>query len=89
MMKKLTQPAVLVVAALVLGLMLLLNPSAERHRDTIRDTVNTRSPLEGALGVGQIAAFMSRYHSLGLLSYTTVNDRIKSVGLLGAVMVFE
>lgn len=89
MFKKLTQPVVLVVAALVLGLMLLLNPSAERHRDAIRDTVNARSPLENVLGVGQLAAFVSRYHSLGLLSYSTVNGKLQSLGVLGAVMVFE
>lgn len=89
MFKKLTQPVVLVIIAVVLGLMLLLNPSAERHRDAIRDAVNARSPLENVLGVGQLAAFVSRYHSLGLLSYTTVNGDVKSLGMLGAVMVLD
>lgn len=79
----------LIIAAVVLGLMLLLNPSAERHRDYIRDSINGRSQFEGALGVGQLTAFMARYHSLGLASYTTVNDKLESIGVLGAVFVLE
>lgn len=89
MWKTLTQPAVLIIAAVVLGLLLLLNPSAEHHRETIRDTVNARSPLENALGVGQLAAFVSRYHSLALCSYTTVSGDLKSVGALGVVIVLK
>lgn len=79
----------LIIAAVVLGLMLLLNPSADRHRESIRDSINGRSQLEGAFGVGQLTAFMARYHSLGLASYTTVNDKVESIGVLGAVFVLE
>lgn len=89
MPKFLTQAPFLIGAGLVLALMLLLNPSAESHREHIRDTVNGRSQLEGAFGVGQLKAFMARYHSLGLVSYTTVNDKVQSVGVLGAVFVRE
>ena len=68
-------------------LMLVLNPSAERHRDAIRRDINERSPFEHALGLGDFAAFMSRYESIGVASYTTVNDKVKSVGVLGMVFV--
>lgn len=87
MPKVLTQAPFLIGAGIVLVLMLLLNPSAESHREHIRDAVNGRSQLEGAFGVGQLKAFMASYHSLGLASYTTVNDKVQSVGLLGAVYV--
>lgn len=71
----------------VLLLMLLLNPSADRHREAIRRDINERSPFERALGLGDFAAFMSRYESIGVASYTTVNDKVKSVGVLGMVFV--
>lgn len=87
MPKFLTQAPFLIGAGLVLALMLLLNPSAESHREHIRDAVNGRSQLEGVFAVGQLTAFMARYHSLGLASYTTVNDKVQSVGVLGAVFV--
>jgi hypothetical protein len=89
MPKFLTQAPFLIGAGVVLALMLLLNPSADRHREHIRDSINGRSQFEGAFGVGQVTAFMARYHSLGLVSYTTVNDKIESIGVLGAVFVFD
>ena len=67
----------------------VLNPSPERHREKIRAAVAQRSPLAGALGVGALAAFVSTYHSLGVVSYTTVKDRTLSIGLLGMVFVLE
>ena len=46
-----------------------------------------RSPLAGALGLGALAAFTSVYHPLGVASYTTVNDRVVSIGAFGMVFV--
>lgn len=86
------RPAVLtalIVPVLILGLMFLLNPSADSHREHIRDAVNGRSQLEGAFGVGQLTAFVARYHSLGVASYTRVNDKLESIGVLGAVFVLD
>lgn len=78
-----------VVAAAVTAAAFLFNPSPEQHRTRIRDTIAERSPLAGALGMGALTAFASTYHSLGVASYTTVNERIASVGALGMVYVLE
>lgn len=67
----------------------LLNPSPEQHRDKIRQSVRERSPLAGLLGVGALTAFASSYHSLGVASYTTVQDKTVSVGAFGIVWVLE
>lgn len=76
-----------VVAVGVVALAFLLNPSPERHRDRIKEAIAERSPLAGALGVGAITAFTSNYHSLGVASYTTVNERVVSIGAFGVVYV--
>lgn len=65
----------------------LLNPSPEQHRAKIKEAIAERSPVAGALGIGALMAFTSTYHSLGVASYTTVNDRTASVGALGMVHV--
>lgn len=65
----------------------LLNPSAEKHRDKIKSAVAERSQLESILGVGQLTAFASQYHSLGVASYTKVGDKTTSFGVLGMVFV--
>ena len=52
--------------AAVLGLALVLNPSPEAHRETIKETIAESSPLAGALGFGSLKAFTSTYHSLGV-----------------------
>ena len=71
----------------VLVLALALNPSAEQHRARIKATIAERSPIAGALGIGSLTAFTSTYHSLGVASYTTANDKTVSVGAFGVVVV--
>ncbi|KGM38937.1 hypothetical protein JY96_00005 [Aquabacterium sp. NJ1] len=66
-----------------------LNPSAERHRNQIKESIAERSPLAGLLGVGALTAFSSNYHSLGVASYTSINNKTVSVGLLGMVFVID
>jgi hypothetical protein len=39
--------------------------------------------------MGALTAFASTYHSLGVVSYTIVNERIASVGALGMVFVSQ
>jgi hypothetical protein len=73
--------------ALLLALALVFNPSAERHRSAIKAATADRSPIAGALGLGALTAFASTYHTWGLLSYTTANERVLSVGALGFVYV--
>ncbi|HZY18040.1 MAG TPA: hypothetical protein VFE82_06120 [Ramlibacter sp.] len=76
-----------VAAAVLAAAAFLLNPTPEQHRAKIRSTIAQRSPLAGAMGLGALAAFTSSYHSLGIASYTTVNGRISSIGVLGWVYV--
>ena len=77
----------LFAAVALMGLAFLFNPSAEKHRAKIREQVAERSPLAGLLGVGQITAFASTYHPLGVASYTTAGGKVVSVGALGVVVV--
>jgi hypothetical protein len=73
----------------MLVLALLLNPSPERHRAKIKESIAARSPVAGALGLGSLAAFASTYHSLGVASYTRAGERTLSVGVLGMVFVSQ
>ena len=79
----------LVVLVVVLALAAVLNPSPERHRASIKESIGQRSPIARVLGVGSLAAFASNYHSLGVASYTTAGDRTLSVGALGMVFVLQ
>jgi len=79
----------LAIPAAVLLLALVLNPSPERHRDKIKESVGRRSPVAGLLGLGSLAAFASNYHSLGVASYTRTGERTLSVGALGMVLVMQ
>lgn len=83
-MPKLTR---LIIAAVAVLLAFVLNPSPERHREKIREAIAARSQLERLLGIGEITSFVSQYHSLGVGSYTTVNDKIVSIGAFGIVFV--
>ncbi|MGZ3158566.1 MAG: hypothetical protein ACXU7D_00610 [Burkholderiaceae bacterium] len=80
--------APLIIAAVII-LALILNPSPEKHREKIKDLVGERSLLDRTFRVGQFIAFASTYHSLGVASYTTVNERITSIGFMGLVFVME
>ncbi len=66
-----------------------LNPSAEKHRNQIKASVAERSPLAGILGVGALTAFASNYHSLGVASYTSIQEKTVSFGFLGMVFVLD
>ena len=84
--KPLALAAILVAAVL---LAVALNPSPERHRARIKESVGQRSPVARTFGVGSLAAFASSYHSLGVASYTTAGDRTLSVGAFGLVFVLD
>ena len=82
-----SKPATLIVAIAAVILAFVLNPSADRHREKIKEAIAERSQLEKLLGIGHLTSFASRYHSLGVASYTTVNDKVTSVGAFGIVFV--
>lgn len=77
------------IALLLLVLAFALNPSPEQHRAKIKAEVSNRSPLAGALGLGALQAFVSSYHSLGVLSYTKMGDKTLSFGVFGMVFVLD
>ena len=87
MSKTIVVAAIAALVAVALGF--LLNPSPERHREEIRKAMAERSPIAAVLGLGAITAFVSTYHPLGVASYTTVNDRVVSVGAFGMVFFIE
>ena len=78
----------LVVAAL-LAAAVVLNPSAEDHRSKIKAVIGERSQLEKVLGVGPLTAFASRYHSVWIGSYTTLDEKVVSIGAFGGVVVSD
>jgi len=86
-----TRPAIVssAVTAAVFVAAIALNPSADKHREKIRQATAERSPIAGALGLGALTAFVSSYHSWGVASYTTANDQVLSVGVFGMVFVRE
>lgn len=80
--------SLLIVAGLLVAA-LALNPSAEKHRTQIKASVAERSQVEKVLGLGHLTAFVAKYHSLGVASYTTVNGKVASVGAFGMVFTPE
>ncbi|MBS1159417.1 MAG: hypothetical protein H6R15_1836 [Proteobacteria bacterium] len=81
------KPLSLLIAAGAVVLAVVLNPSPEKHREKIKEVIAERSQLERFLGLGQLTSFASRYHSFGLGSYTTVDDKLTSIGAFGLVFV--
>lgn len=75
------------IAAVVVLLAMVLNPSPDRHREKIKETLGDRSPVARVLGLGSLAAFASSYHSLGLASYTKAGEKTLSYGAFGLVFV--
>lgn len=73
--------------AVVVAAAALLNPSADRHRDKIKEATGNRSQVARVLGLGSLKAFTSSYHSLGVASYTTAGDKTLSYGAFGLVFV--
>jgi hypothetical protein len=76
-----------VVLLAVVGAASLLNPSADAHRAKLKAAVAERSALASLLRLGDLTAFASRYHSLVVASYTTVDDEWVTVGAFGVVWV--
>lgn len=67
----------------------VLNPSAEKHRNQIKDSIAERNQMAGFWGLGALAAFASNYHSLGVASYTSIHEKTISFGFLGMVFVID
>lgn len=79
----------LIAVAVTAVVAVALNPTPEQHRAKIKTVISERSPMAGLLGLGSLAAFASAYHSVGVASYTVVNERTVSIGAFGAVFVVQ
>lgn len=77
-----------VTALVVVGVAVATNPSPQAHRDRIQEAVAERHPIAGALGLGALTAFVSDYQSLGVASYTLVDQRLATVGAFGMVFLW-
>lgn len=87
-MKK-SLPLAFVAIIIVVIIAFALNPSPDKHREKIRSAVKERSQIESLLGVGHLKAFASKYQSIGVASYTTVDDELASIGLFGVVFIVD
>jgi len=76
-----------VIFLLVVLLLAVTNPAHESHKQAIRDDVFRQAPLFSMLGFGRLVAWMTEYRSLVVISYTTVDGRLASVGALGQVWI--
>ena len=79
----------LVVLLALVGAASLLNPSAEKPRQKVKEATAERSQLAALLRLGDLTAFVSSYHSLGLASYTTANEKVLTMGAFGVVVFGE
>ena len=77
----------IVIALATVVLSMALNPSGERHRTALREAVSERSPIAGALGLGALTSLVTEYHSIGIASYTVLDDHVMTVGAMGLVHV--
>ena len=77
------------VGGAIVALAFVLNPSPDQHRAKIKEAIAERNQLAGLFGLGALAAMASTYHPLGVTSYTTVNDRVVSIGALGMVFFMQ
>lgn len=79
----------LVVLVAIVGLAVATNPSPAAHREAIREGTAERSPLAGALGAGHVSAFVSEYHSAGIVSWTKVGEDTVTLGAFGVVVMVD
>lgn len=72
---------------IILLLAALSNPGKARHDAAVREKVAAQSPVASLFGVGRLTTWVSQYHSLGVVSYTTLDGKLISVGAFGMISV--
>lgn len=78
-----------VVASALTAAAFLANPDADDHRDGIRAATEEKSRLAGFLGLGVLKGLVVEYHSAGVVSWTTDDKGVVSIGGFGVVHVPE
>ena len=43
-------------------------------------------PVASLFGVGRLAGAMAEYHSIGVASYTKIDDKVSTIGAFGIVI---
>lgn len=79
----------LLAAAAVLGLLALLNPSEDRHRERFAEAFRADHPVLTLFGADRVAPSLLAYRSYGLVSVGRVGDHVVTVGGVGMVRVRE
>lgn len=62
-------------------------PSLSDHQAAINDDFKKNNRLLGTLGAGKLAAALPKYHDLYIMSITTIDDNIASLGFFTRVLV--
>lgn len=73
----------------VLGLLVLLNPSDEKHRERFGAEFRTDHPVLSLFGADRVAPSLLAYRSYGVASVGRVGGQVVTVGVLGTVRVRE
>jgi hypothetical protein len=76
-----------IALAVAVALGFVLNPGPEAHREKLKAEIAARNRLAGLLGLNRLAAVASTYHTLGVASYCTLDDRVVSYGAFGIVFI--
>jgi hypothetical protein len=70
------------VALLAVAVLFATNPRIEVHNQAIHRGMWRDEPVRTILGGSIGAALLSRYHTVGIASWTTVDGNLTTVGLL-------
>jgi hypothetical protein len=77
----------LIVTGVLLVLLAVSNPSPDRHKQAIRDSVYEGQPIASMLGLGVISSNLATYKSYALFSTMELDNQRVSLGALGRVWV--
>ncbi|MFK7932631.1 MAG: hypothetical protein AB8G22_03925 [Saprospiraceae bacterium] len=75
------------VILIVLGAMVVLNPTEDQHKDKINAQVKSDKPLIGSIGGGKLLGALTSYNYYYLFSTTDLEGDQVSFGVLGIVVV--
>ncbi|MEL7020193.1 MAG: hypothetical protein AAGK47_01175 [Bacteroidota bacterium] len=74
---------------IILGAMVVTNPTFEKHKSKINSQVKSDKPLIGKIGGGRLLGALTTYNNYYLFSTTQLEGKSVSFGVLGMVVVEE